>query len=159
VLALVPNLAAWGQNLVDSTISGLQGMLRAGNAAPQVVGMLDMGANKEGIIAALGGAGVVYHGMELLGGGAILEGMVLGAIAAFVIDRDFKSAVVYCAAGAVLSAIGFIHGTQLEVTRTTLLMALGYVVLGGVIWVLSRGEAAAPVADEEPAPVAAVAEA
>ena len=159
VLALVPNLAAWGQNLVDSTISGLQGMLRAGNAAPQVVGMLDMGANKEGIIAALGGAGVVYHGMELLGGGAILAGMVLGAIAAFVIDRDFKSAVVYCAAGAVLSAIGFIHGTQLEITRTTLLMALGYVVLGGVIWVLSRGESAAPVAEEEPAPVAAVAEA
>ena len=159
VLALVPNLAAWGQNLVDSTISGLQGMLRAGNAAPQVVGMLDMGANKEGIIAALGGAGVVYHGMELLGGGAILAGMVLGAIAAFVIDRDFRSAVVYCAAGAVLSAIGFIHGTQLEITRTTLLMALGYVVLGGVIWVLSRGESAAPVAEEEPAPVAAVAEA
>ena len=159
VLALVPNLAAWGQNLVDSTISGLQGMLRASNQAPQVVGMLDMGANKEGIIAALGGAGVVYHGMELLGGGAILAGMVIGAIAAFVIDRDFRSAVVYCGAGAVLSAIGFIHGTQLEITKTTLLMALGYVVLGAVIWVLTRGESAVPAAEEEPAPIAAAAEA
>ncbi|MGE3270760.1 MAG: regulator, partial [Chloroflexota bacterium] len=116
VLALVPNLAAWGQNLVDSTISGLQGMLRAGGQAGPVVDMLSMQTNKEAIIGALGGAGVVYHGMELLGGGAILAGMVLGAIAAFVIDRDFRSAVVYCAAGAVLSAIGFIHGTQLEVT-------------------------------------------
>lgn len=159
VLALVPNLAAWGQNLVDSTISGLQGMLRAGGQSPQVVGMLDMQGNKEAIISALGGAGVVYHGMELLGGGAILAGMVLGAITAFVIDRDFRSAVVYCAAGAVLSAIGFIHGTQLEVTRTTLLMALGYLVLGAVIWVLSRGEAAAPASEPEVAQTPAVAEA
>ena len=151
VLALVPNLAEWAKTLVDSTISGLQGMLRASNQTPQVVAMLDMGANKEGIVAALGGAGVVYHGMELLGGGAILAGMVLGAIAAFVIDRDFRSAVIYCGAGAVLSAIGFIHGTRLEVTSSTLMMALGYVVLGAVIWGLTRGEAPSLAPEDEPA--------
>ena len=93
--------------------------------------------------------------MAMLGGGAILAGMVLGAIAAFVIDRDFRSAVIYCVAGALLSAIGFIHGTQLEITRTTLMMALGYLVLGAVIWILTRGEAAAPVPEEEAVPAVA----
>jgi adenine/guanine/hypoxanthine permease len=140
VLALVPNLAAWGQNLVDSALSA------AGTSAEK------LGAD------ALGKAGVVYDGMAMLGGGAILAGMVLGAIAAFVIDRDFRSAVIYCAAGAILSAIGFIHGTQLEVTKSTLLMALGYVVLGAVIWVLTRGEAPAPAAaDDEVAGTPAIA--
>ena len=137
VLALVPNLAAWGQNLVDSALNA------AGTNAAK------LGAE------AMGKAGLVYDGMAMLGGGAILAGMVLGAIAAFVIDRDFRSAVIYCAAGAVLSAIGFIHGTQLEVTKTTLTMALGYLVLGAVIWVLTRGEAPAPVAAEEETAVAA----
>jgi AGZA family xanthine/uracil permease-like MFS transporter len=137
VLALVPNLAAWGQNLVDSALNA------AGTSAAK------LGSE------ALGQAGIVYDGMALLGGGAILAGMVLGAIAAFVIDRNYRSAVVYCAAGAVMSAIGFIHGTQLEITQTTLVMALGYVVLGAVIWVLSRGETAAPITDEAPAAVPA----
>ncbi|MCC7371350.1 MAG: regulator [Chloroflexi bacterium] len=130
VLALIPNLASWGQNLVDSALNA------AGTSAEK------LGS------AALGQAGIVYDGMAILGGGAILAGMVLGAIAAFVIDRDFRSAIIYCVAGAVLSAVGFIHGTQLEVTSHTLMMALGYIVLGGVIWALSRGEAPAPVPDD-----------
>src|SRR5436305_957730 len=81
---------------------------------------------------------------------AILAGMVLGAIAAFVIDRDFKSATIYALAGAGLSFIGFIHGTQLGITSATSQIALGYLLLGAVIWGLSRGQAAAPAADEEP---------
>jgi len=137
VLALVPNLAAWGQNLVDSALNA------AGTSAAK------LGAE------ALGKAGLVYDGMAILGGGAILAGMVLGAVAAFIIDRDYKSALVYCVAGALLSAIGFIHGTQLEVTRTTLTMAAGYLVLGATIWVLSRGESSAPVATDDSAPVPA----
>lgn len=97
--------------------------------------------------------------MAMLGGGAILTGMVLGAIAALVIDRDFRSAVIYCAAGAILSAIGFIHGTQLEITRATLTAALGYIVLRAVIWVLTRGEAPAPIPEEESPTPAVAAEA
>ena len=33
--------------------------------------------------------GVLYHGLAILGGGAILAGLVLGAITVFIIDRDF----------------------------------------------------------------------
>jgi AGZA family xanthine/uracil permease-like MFS transporter len=155
VLALVPNLAEWAKTLIDSTLSAAGATLRAAGQPNAVVDLLSMEANRPALIAQLGGAGVVYHGMELLGGGAILAGMVLGAIAAFVIDREFRSAVIYCAAGAVLSAIGFIHGSRLEVTTSTLVMALGYIVLGAVIWVLTRGEAVAPATEEELPAVAA----
>jgi AGZA family xanthine/uracil permease-like MFS transporter len=138
VLALIPNLAAYVQNQIDSA-------LNAAGTSAEKVGM-----------AALNQAGVVYDGMAALGGGAILAGMVLGAIAAFVIDRDFKSATIYALAGAGLSLIGFIHGTQLGITSATSQIALGYLLLGAVIWGLSRGQASAPVADEEDAPPAAV---
>ena len=51
----------------------------------------------------LAGTGVVYHGMELLGGGAVLAGLILGAVAAFIIDRRFDRAAIYAGAGAVLA--------------------------------------------------------
>jgi len=35
---------------------------------------------------------VLYHGLEVLGGGAILGGLVLGAIGVCVIDRTFSKA-------------------------------------------------------------------
>jgi AGZA family xanthine/uracil permease-like MFS transporter len=36
-------------------------------------------------------AGVIYHGLEVMGGGSILAGLVLGAIGVFVIERDFRN--------------------------------------------------------------------
>jgi AGZA family xanthine/uracil permease-like MFS transporter len=53
---------------------------------------------------------VVFHGLATLGGGAILAGMVLGAIAVFIIDKQFVRAAILCAAGAALPFIGLIHG-------------------------------------------------
>lgn len=61
---------------------------------------------------ALANVGVVYDGMKSLGGGAILAGMLLGAIAAFVIDKRYYCAAGYCVEGAALSFIGLIHGDQ-----------------------------------------------
>ena len=37
----------------------------------------------------LGQVGVLYHGLEVLGGGAILSGLVLGAIGVFIIEKKF----------------------------------------------------------------------
>jgi AGZA family xanthine/uracil permease-like MFS transporter len=141
VLALIPNLASYVQNQIDSALNA------AGTTADKV-GM-----------AALNQAGVVYAGMASLGGGAILAGMVLGAIAAFVIDRDFKSATLYALAGAVLSLIGFIHGAQLGITTSTMQIALGYLLLAGVVYGLSRGVEAAPAAQTEGGEPAVAAEA
>jgi AGZA family xanthine/uracil permease-like MFS transporter len=116
VLAIIPNVAAWGQVQVDGALNA------AGTSAAQ------LGLDK------LANTGVVYHGMELLAGGAVLAGMVLGAIAAYIIDRRFQAAAAYAFAGAVLSFFGFIHGAQLG-WMTSPSVALGYVLLAGVcLW-------------------------
>jgi AGZA family xanthine/uracil permease-like MFS transporter len=107
VLAIIPNVAAWGQTQVDGALAA------AGTAAAK------LGYDK------LASTGVVYHGMELLAGGAVLAGLVLGAMAAFIIDRRFQAAAAYAFAGAVLAFFGFIHGAQLGVAVSPL-VALGY---------------------------------
>jgi len=113
VLAIIPNVAAWGQLQVDSALNA------AGTSAAQV------GASK------LAGSGLVYHGMELLGGGAVLAGLVLGALAAFIIDRRLKEAGLWAFAGAVLAFFGFIHGGQLG-WAVSPQVALGYALFGVV---------------------------
>ena len=113
VLAIIPNVAAWGQLQVDSALNA------AGTSAAQV------GAGK------LAGSGLVYHGMELLGGGAVLAGLVLGALAAFIIDRRLKEAGLWAFAGAVLAFFGFIHGSQLG-WAVSPQVALGYALFGAV---------------------------
>jgi adenine/guanine/hypoxanthine permease len=119
ILAILPNIAAWSQTLID-------GALGAAGTSAAALGM-----------AKLGAVGVVYHGMALLGGGAVLAGLILGAIAAFMIDRKFERAALFAAAGAVLSFFGFIHGTSLGVGNSTP-VAVGYLIVAGVCFVLSR---------------------
>jgi AGZA family xanthine/uracil permease-like MFS transporter len=121
IFALIPNLASWAQTLVDGALAA------AGTSAGKVG------------LAALAGVGVVYRGMELLGGGAILAGMILGAIAAFIIDRDFTHAAVWALAGCVLSFFGFIHGAKLGVGESAE-VALGYLLFGVICWGLSVRE-------------------
>ena len=95
VLALVPHLAAWGKLQIDNAL-GAAGT----NAA--AVGFDKLGAN-----------GVLYEGLAVLGGGAILGGLVLAAIAVFVIERELLKAAAFAFAGAVLTFFGFMHGEQI----------------------------------------------
>ncbi len=53
---------------------------------------------------------MLYHGLEVMGGGSILAGLILGAIGVFVIERDFVKASAFAFAGAVLTYFGFMHG-------------------------------------------------
>jgi AGZA family xanthine/uracil permease-like MFS transporter len=115
VLACVPNIAAWGSSQIDNALAA------AGTNADKV------GSD------ALNGAGVIYDGLLTLGSGAVLAGMVLGAIAAFLIDRKFAWAAGYAFFAAGLSSIGLIHGPKIEFfTSANLKIALGYVFFGGV---------------------------
>ncbi|HYN68944.1 MAG TPA: regulator [Candidatus Eisenbacteria bacterium] len=91
VLAIVPNIAQWAKTLVD-------GALGAAGTNVATVGY-----------DALGNQGVLYAGLERLGAGAVLAGLVLGAIAVFVINREYSRAIVYTLIAALLSLVGLIH--------------------------------------------------
>ena len=121
VLAIIPNIAAWGQTQIDGALNA------AGTSATQ------LGLDK------LMGTGVVYHGMQLLGGGAVLAGLMLGAIAAFIIEREFMKAAAYSLVAAVLSFFGFIHGAQLAWAASPM-VALGYVLLGAICLSVAMSE-------------------
>jgi AGZA family xanthine/uracil permease-like MFS transporter len=67
-------------------------------------------AVKAAAIASLPQQGVLYHGLEVMGGGSILAGLVLGAIGVFIIEREFVKASAFALSGAVLTYFGFMHG-------------------------------------------------
>jgi AGZA family xanthine/uracil permease-like MFS transporter len=94
VIAIIPNIAAWAQGQMDD-------VLAAAGTTAQKVGYANIANN-----------GAIYKGTLLLGGGAVLAGLLLGAIVAFLIDRQFFWAAGYAAAGAVLGFIGLIHGSK-----------------------------------------------
>ncbi len=113
VAAILPNLAQWASGLIDNALSA------AGTSAAEV-------GNE-----ALGNAGVVYEGLVTLGHGAVLAGLVLGAIVTFIIDRRFTAAAAATGVGAILSWIGLIHAPQVAWGAAPG-VCLGYALLGVV---------------------------
>ena len=80
-----------------------------------------------------------------MGGGSVLAGMVLGAIAVYVIDNKMRHAAAWALAGAALAFVGLIHGAQLG-WAVSPLVALGYVMFAVTCVVLMRGQPGAPPA-------------
>jgi len=139
VLALTPHLAAWAKVLVD-------GALGAAGTNAMAVG-LDKMANM----------GVLYKGLEIMGEGAILSGLVLGAIAVFVIDKKFMQAAAFALAGAVLTYFGFMHGPAVgfgaDGLGVTPGVALSYAVVAAFLFAVAK-RAAPAVAAVPPAATA-----
>jgi len=77
--------------------------------------------------------GVLYHGLEILGGGAILGGLVLTAIAVHVIDRSFAKAAAFSLAGGVMTFFGLMHGERIGFAMTPV-VALSYAAVAGVLF-------------------------
>jgi AGZA family xanthine/uracil permease-like MFS transporter len=137
VLALLPNIASWGQTQVDTALN-----VAGQTFTPELQTRLsDAGA-------------IVYHGMARFGGGAVLAGLMLGAIAAFIIDRDFRGATVYSAAAAVLAFFGLIHGTVIGFA-VNLDIVVGYLLMAGITGYLA---VRAPTPETETAAMPAGAE-
>jgi AGZA family xanthine/uracil permease-like MFS transporter len=122
VLALTPHLAAWGSVQLD-------GVLHAAGTDAATVG-LDKLANN----------GVLYAGLKVMGGGSILTGLVLAAIAAFVIDKKFVNASAFALAGAILTFFGFMHGEQVGIAVTPV-VAIAYLIVAVFLFGLSRAPA------------------
>jgi len=119
VLALTPHLAAWGKLQIDNALAA------AGTSAAAV------GLDK------LGQVGVLYEGLAVMSGGAILGGLVLGAIAAFVIERAYQKAAAFALAGCVLTFLGFMHGEAIGIGRSPM-VAMSYLIVAGVLYACSR---------------------
>jgi len=81
--------------------------------------------------------GVLYHGLQILGGGSILGGLILGAIAVCIIDRNFKKAAGFALAGAILTFFGFMHGERIGIAQTPI-VALSYLVVSGMFFGCTR---------------------
>ncbi|MFD0741794.1 hypothetical protein ACFQ1L_07785 [Phytohabitans flavus] len=94
-----------------------------------------------------GRGGVFYHGLLVLGQGAILAGLVLGAMVAFIIDKRFWHAAIAAGSGTILSFIGLIHGEKVEWNANGQ-VALGYLFVA----VVCVAFALAKVPPREPEP-------
>jgi AGZA family xanthine/uracil permease-like MFS transporter len=137
VLALTPHLAAWAKLQIDTMLGSTM------NAAATVGGMAADKADavKAAAIAALPQQGVFYHGLDVMGGGSILGGLILGAIGVFIIERDFEKASAFALVGAVLTYFGFMHGESVGIGGgfgVTPSVAFAYAVVAAGLYVLSR---------------------
>lgn len=119
VLALMPQIAAWGKVQID-------GALGAAGTSVAKVGM-----------DALGNNGVLYHGLEVMGGGATLAGMVLGAIAVFVIEKQFYRAAAFAGVGSALTFFGLIHGESVGIGQSPA-VAASYLLLTAFLLGIAR---------------------
>jgi AGZA family xanthine/uracil permease-like MFS transporter len=115
ILAMMPQIAAWGKNMIDGALGA------AGTNAGAV------GLDK------LGQAGVLYHGLATLGGGATLAGIILGAVTVFIIDRELVKAACFAAAGCLLTFFGFIHGEGIGVGRSPE-VAISYLAVAAILY-------------------------
>lgn len=127
ILAMLPNIASWAQNQIDGALAA------AGTSASAV------GFDK------LAGHGVIYRGLELFGGGGTLTGLMLGATAAFIIDRAFDKAAIYATGAAVLAFFGVINGTALGIGNSQG-VALGYLLVAVICLAMRSYAASEPIA-------------
>ena len=86
--------------------------------------------------------GVLFHGLEVMGGGSILTGLVLGAIGVFVIERKFINAAGFALAGAILTFFGFMHGEAIGFGVTPG-VAFAYLVVAGFLFGIAKYSAEA----------------
>lgn len=97
-LAMIPWLADWTYGKI---VLGIESAVGPANAAE--------------VIAGLQGNPLYLQGMQTLGAGSILVGMIFAAITVFLIDRNYKGAIGYALFGAVCSFFGVIHATAFSI--------------------------------------------
>jgi len=152
-LAFTPHLAAWAKLQIDTMLGSTM------NAATTVGGLTadKAAAVKAAAIAALPQQGVLYKGLEVMGGGSILAGLVLGAVGVFVIERDFVKASAFALSGAVMTFFGFMHGESVGINVTPA-VALAYAVVAAALFALSKFSASEHYVAHPDMPLAAPAE-
>lgn len=96
IFSLLPWIASWGKNLIDSTLIS--------------VGISDVSKK---IQEALLVNDISYGGYLSLAQGTILISIIWSTLIVFIIDNQFVKAAITCTIGAVLTFVGFIHAPKI----------------------------------------------
>ncbi len=115
IFALVPNLAAWAKVQID-------GALGAAGTNAAAVGLDKMAQT-----------GVLYQGLDVLAGGAVVTGLLWGAMVVFLIERKPNAASVVAFIAAILTFFGFIHGSAIGVMVLPT-VALSYLLVAALFY-------------------------
>ncbi len=134
ILSLAPHIANWGLTIIKGALAA--------------AGVFEI---SEELVGGMKNQGVLFHGLQILGGGSILGGLMLGAIATFIIDRNFLKAAGFAAAGAVLTFFGLMHGEQIGIGQS-LPVAAGYLGVAAVLVGCAKFVVVAPKPAEHPEP-------
>jgi adenine/guanine/hypoxanthine permease len=135
VLAIVPSIANWGLTMINNALASA-GVFSVSN---ELAGnMLNNG--------------IFYRGLQTLGGGSTLGGLILGATAVCIIDRHFTKAAGFALAGAILTFFGLMHGEHIGVAVSPV-VALSYLAVAGVLVGCAKFAVVAPASVETEAEV------
>ncbi|MCP4982974.1 MAG: xanthine/uracil/vitamin C permease [Gammaproteobacteria bacterium] len=123
-VAMIPHISSflmvkWGSLVNALRDTGAENLPNLGDPA-LVAALLQQGAHFEGHLA--------------LSQGAILSGLIWGAIVASVIDGDFKNAGGFSAAAGVMAAIGIIHSSSLHLPEFTGI-TIGYFIVAAFLFI------------------------
>ncbi len=129
ILAIVPSIANWGLTMINNAL-----------ASANVFSVSDELAGN------MLNNGIFYHGLQILGGGSTLGGLVLGATAAFIIDRQLMKAAGFAAAGAVLTFFGLMHGEHIGIGQSPM-VALSYLAVALLFAICSKVTVPVPHAE------------
>jgi AGZA family xanthine/uracil permease-like MFS transporter len=122
--AILPHISAflmvkWGSLMNALGSTGVEGLPALGD---------------EGLTAALLMDGAHYEGHLALSQGAIITGLVWGAIVADVIDGRFRMAGAFAFAAAVMSSVGIIHSFTLQMPQFDGI-TIGYLIIGAFFYI------------------------
>ena len=137
IVALIPSLASWGKLQIDNSLGAVSNI--------HVV--------TQDMIDAMAQTGIFYHGLSILGGGAILAGVVLASITTYIIERKYMQAAYFSVAGGVLTFFGLMHGESIGFGQTPT-VAVSYIMVAGILagcakYAVATSPAAAKEHEEE----------
>jgi AGZA family xanthine/uracil permease-like MFS transporter len=130
ILAFMPHVAALVKLHIDNALA-----------------LGGLSAHDPKVVAGLAQKGTLYEGLNVLGGGSILGGLVLGAIAVFIIEREFVKSAGFALAGAAMTYFGFMHGEQIGVGQSPS-VAFAYLGVAAVLYGCSKFATVSPLAPE-----------